>query len=280
MMARTIWALAAMAGAGLWLAAAPARAEPAGWRYEIMWGGFHAGDMAVTREQRGPSVRTGMTIRTVGLFDKILRLRFSAEGGGQEAGAGELGSEHYQTHFRNRHQEQMLRVLYGGGEAVTVLDEVLAVFSPPPEDDEPAPAVPPEARRGVRDPLTNVAVVGRKARQAVSAGGPASFRVAGYDGRRAYDFDVTVKGTGRIDIHGREFEAIELAMVLRPVAGFKPRFQKMWAGAEYTVHIDPETLLPLRIYTDSFAAATVINAVEPCRVAAEHCAPLLAAGDP
>ncbi|EME68594.1 hypothetical protein H261_17618 [Paramagnetospirillum caucaseum] len=278
MMTRTAWTIAATITAGLGLAV-PARAEPAGWRYEIMWGGFHAGEMALTREQRDETVRTGMTIRTVGLFDKILRLRFAAEGGGTEKGAGELGSEHYQTRFRNRYQEQMLRVVYGGGEAVTVLDEVLAVFSPPPEDDEPAPAVPADAKRGVRDPLTNVAMVGRKARQALAAGGPASFRVAGYDGRRAYDFDVAIKGAKRINIRGREFDAIEMTMVLRPVAGFKPRFHKMWAGAEYVVHLDPDSLLPLRVYTDSFAAATVINAIEPCRVAAEQCAPLLAAGE-
>jgi len=274
------WTARTIAAMAVWLAAAPAQAEPAGWRYEIMWGGFHAGDMAVTREQRDDAVHTGMTIRTVGLFDKILRLRFTAEGGGREAPSGELGSEHYQTRFRNRYQEQLLRIAYGGGEAVTVLDEVLAVFAPPPEDDEPTPVVPPEARRGVRDPLTNVAVVGRKARQALSGSGPSSFRLAGYDGRRAYDFDVTVKGPRRIDIRGREFDTIEMSMVLRPVAGFKPRFQRMWAGAEYIVHLDTESLLPLRIYTDSFAAATVINAIEPCRIAAEHCAPLLASGEP
>ncbi|WP_231920559.1 DUF3108 domain-containing protein [Magnetospirillum sp. XM-1] len=261
-------------------AASPAIADPLGWRYEIMWGGFHAGDMAVTRDQQGEAVRTGMTIRTVGLFDKLLRLRFAAEGGGRDIGSGELGSEHYQTRFRGRYQEQMLRVHYSGGEAVTVLDEVLAVFAPPPEDDEPAPAVPPEAKKGVRDPLTNVSVVGRKARQAMAGDGPANFKVAGYDGRRAYDFDVAVKGARRLDIRGRGYDSIELAMVLRPVAGFKPRFQKMWSGAEYVVHLDPDSLLPLRIYTDSFAAATVINAVEPCRVAAEQCAPLLAAGEP
>jgi hypothetical protein len=269
------WVLAAIT---LGLGAFPAQADPLGWRYEIMWGGFHAGNMAVTSDQQDGRVRTGMTIRTVGLFDKILRLRFAAEGGGRDTATGVLSSEHYQTRFRNRYQEQMLRVLYGGAEAVTVLDEVLAVFSPPPEDDEPAPSVPAQAKRGVRDPLTNVAVVGRMARQAMN-GGVSKFRVAGYDGRRAYDFDVDVKGARRINIRGQDFDAIETSMVLRPVAGFKPRFQKMWSGAEYTVHLDPETLLPLRIYTDSFAAATVINAIEPCRVAAELCAPLLAAGE-
>ena len=275
----TRWVIAAAAITACTGLAAPAVAEPVGWRYEIMWGGFHAGNMAVTSDQQDDRVRTGMTIRTVGLFDKILRLRFAAEGGGRDAGTGVLSSEHYQTRFRNRYQEQMLRVLYGGAEAVTVLDEVLAVFSPPPEDDEPAPAVPTEAKRGVRDPLTNVAVVGRMARQAMN-GGESKFRVAGYDGRRAYDFDVAVRGARRINIRGKDFDAIEMSMVLRPVAGFKPRFQKMWSGAEYTVHLDRENLLPVRIYTESFTAATVINAIEPCRMAAEQCAPLLVSADP
>jgi hypothetical protein len=278
-MAKAAWAIAAMVSAGLGLAA-PVRAEPIGWRYEIMWGGFHAGNMAMTHDQQGEAVRTGLTIRTVGLFDMILRLRYIAEGSGHEAGAGDLGSEHYQTHFRNRYQEQMLRVAYNGGIATTILEEVLAVFSPPPKDDEPAPIVPPEAKRGVRDPLTNVAMVGRKAREALNGKAPSSFRLAGYDGRRAYDFDVKVEGERRINIRGREFDTIELTMVLQPVAGFKPRFQKMWSGAEYTVHLDRENLLPVRIYTESFTAATVINAIEPCRMAAEQCAPLLVSADP
>ncbi|WP_269078882.1 DUF3108 domain-containing protein [Paramagnetospirillum magnetotacticum] len=259
--------------------ASPAWAEPLGWRYEIMWGGFHAGDMAVTTETKDKSVQTGMTIRTVGLFDKFLHLRFAAEGGGRETGGTELGSVRYQTRFSNRYQERLLVLAFAGGEATTVRDEILAVFAPPPED-EPAPTVPPEARRGVGDPLTNLAILGRKARQAVSAGTTTAFHLASYDGRRAYDFRVEVKGARRISIHDRDFDTIELAMVLRPVAGFKPRFQKAWDGAEYIVHLDPESLLPLRIQTDGFAAALVINALEPCRIAAEQCAPLLAAGEP
>ncbi|MDO8606568.1 MAG: DUF3108 domain-containing protein [Phaeospirillum sp.] len=257
------------------LAAAPAMAEPVGFRYEIMWGGFHAGDLAITRDDRESSSRTGMSIRTVGLFDKLLRLRFSAEGSSRLTHGADPASESYQTRYRNRYQEHLLRIVFGlDGEPMTMIDEVVERFAPPPDDDEPNPPVTPESRRGAMDPLTNVTILGRKARAALE-GGPTHFRTASFDGRRAYDFEVTVLGRGPISIRDREFDAIALRMVLAPVAGFKAKFRRLWEDAEYTVHLDPDSLLPLRVMTDSFTAATVINALEPCRVAAEQCAPRL-----
>jgi hypothetical protein len=124
------------------------------------------------------------------------------------------------------------------------------------------------------DPLTNMMILGRKARAAV-AGGPARFHTTSFDGRRAYDFEVTVLGRRPLAIGERSFDTIAVKMVLAPVAGFKARFRRLWEGAEYTVHLDPDTLLPLRIVTDSFAAMTIINVVEACQVAAEQCGPQL-----
>jgi len=265
---------------GLMLAlmiALPARAEPVGYRYEIMWGGFHAGELAITRDDGGPRTVTGMSVRTLGLFDRLLRLRFSAEGGGRRDDGTGLTSEYYRTHFRNRSREQVLRVAYRpGDEAVIVEDQVLAVFAPSSDDGEAMPEVPPELRRGGLDPLTNVAILGKKAAEALD-GGASRFRTTTFDGRRNYDFDVTVEGRGRVNIRGREYQTIRLRMVLHPVAGFKERFRKLWEGADYTVHLDPQTLLPVRIETDSFTASTVINVIEPCRVAADQCGPRLAA---
>ena len=250
---------------------ASAAAEPVGFRYEIMWGGFHAGDLAITRDERGSTILTGMSIRTVGMFDSMLRLRFAAEGGSRLAGDANPASEFYQTRYRNKYKEQLLRLAFRpDGEPVTVVDEVVETFAPPPEDDEPMPPVPPETLRGAMDPLTNVAILGRKAKAAL-AGGPTRFRTASFDGRRAYDFDVTVLGRRSITIRDRVYDTIALKMVLAPVAGFKERFRRLWDGAEYAVNLDTDSLLPLRIVTDSFAASTVINAIEPCRMVAEQC---------
>lgn len=260
------------------MAASTVRAEPVGYRYEIMWGGFHAGDMAITRDDDSERVSTAMTIRTVGLFDKLLRLRFQAEGGSRAQGQAEaLASEFYQTRFRNRYQERLLRVAYDG-EARIVRDDLLESFAPLPEDDQPNPPVPPELRRGVADPLTNMAMVGRVAK-AAAASGAGRFHAVSFDGRRAYDFDVTTQGPRHISIRGKDYDTIALTMTLKPLAGFKAKFLKLWDGAEYEVDVDPVTLLPVRIRTDSFAAMTVINALETCRVPAERCAPLLTARD-
>ncbi len=74
-------------------------------------------------------------------------------------------------------------------------------------------------------------------------------------------------------MHERDHDTLLLAMTLRPFAGFKSKFIKLWDGAEYEVDVDPATRLPLRIRTDSFAATTVFNALEPCRTAAPQCMP-------
>lgn len=258
--------------------AAPAWAEPVGYRYEIMWGGFHAGDLAITRDDASDGVLTGMTIRTVGLFDRFLRLRFSAEGESKTTLKSGMASDHYQTRYRNRYREHLLRVAYDG-EARPIRDEVLETFAPQPEDDEPNPPVPADLRRGVLDPLTSMALVGRLARDAVAGGQSKVFKTTSYDGRRAYDFEVTVIGPRRINMRDREYDTIEVTMVLKPLAGFKPKFVSLWRGAEYEVDIDSVTLLPLRIRTDSFTASTVINALEPCQVPAAQCGPLLSAQD-
>ncbi|RAU21529.1 hypothetical protein CU669_12590 [Paramagnetospirillum kuznetsovii] len=252
----------------------PALAEPVGYRYEIMWGGFHAGDLAISREDSATAIHTGMTIRTVGLFDRFLRLRFTAEGESRPAGTDGLSSVGYQTRYRNRYREHLLRVAYDG-EARPIYDEVVETFAPPPEDDEPNPPVPAEFRRSVMDPLTSMALAGRAARDALTSG-RAYFKTTSYDGRKAYDFETTVIGPRRINIRDREYDTIGLTMVLKPLAGFKPKFLHLWQGAEYEVDIDRDTLLPIRIRSDSFAATTVINVIEPCHKPADQCGPQLA----
>ena len=265
---------AGLSGLLLWAASAAAAAEPVGLRYEIMWGGFHAGDMAITRDQRGATVQSDLALHTVGMVGLVLPLHFAAEGDGRIEGNADPSSESYQTHYRNKYKEQIVRLAFpADGIPVTVEDQVVERFAPAPDSDsEPQPPVPPEIRRGAMDPLTNVEILGRKARAALT-GGPTRFRAASFDGHRAYDFDVTVLGRRPITIRDQEYDSIALKMVLAPVAGFKERFRRLWDGAEYTVNLDMDTLLPLRIVTDSFAATTIINVVGPCRVAAEQCAP-------
>jgi hypothetical protein len=267
---------AAMAATGVLLGGmlldGPATAEPLGYRYDIMWGGFHAGELAITRDDQDTAYRSDMSIRTLGMFDTLLRLRFTAESVGARS-TDTLSPGHYQTHFHNRREERLLRVEFdpGSGRGTTVLDEVLAVFAPPPDDEEaPPPPVPAELRSGASDPLTNILALGQRARAALS-GGPTSFRTASFDGRRRYDFAVTVKGRQTVTIRDHTFDAILVTMVLKPLAGFKPRLQKMWGDAEYAVYLDPASGLPLRIQTDSFVAATVITMVEACHVVAEQC---------
>jgi len=254
--------------------ATAAMAEPVGFRYEIMWGGFRAGAMAITRDDATPLVETRMSIRTEGMFKSLFPFTFDAEGASRRVGPIELASEHYETRFTGRYQDQVMRTVYGpSGEARVVRDEVLAMFEPPPADDTPNPPVPPELRRGVADPLTNMALAGRRAAEAVARGESLTFRTISFDGKRAYAIDTKVIGRRRISMFDRDYDTLLLAMTLRPLAGFKSKFIKVWDGAEYEVDVDPATRLPLRIRTDSFAVTTVFNALAPCLTVAAQCMP-------
>jgi hypothetical protein len=242
------------------LCTASAAAEPAGFRYEIHWGGFKAGEMSISRDEAGGGYRAGMSIHTVGLFDTFLRLRFAAESVGRRVAAA-LRPDRYQTNYRNRREERRLTLDFADGQPGEPRDEQLAVFSPPDEDEEPAPPVPAALRFGSVDPLTAVVQMGRGVQAAMAGEGPGRFTLANFDGRRRYDFTVEVRGREKLHMNGRDYDTVAASMEMTPVAGFKPRFLGLWQGASYRVHFDPVTWLPLRVETHSFTAATVVTMV-------------------
>lgn len=256
------------------LAPSMAVAGPVGWRYEVMWGGFHAGDMAITRDDSSPATETRLSLRTVGLFKAVFPFDFDAEGVSLPDTAEGLRSEHYQTRFVGRYEDRLLRTEYDPkGEAKVVRDEALAVFKPWPAGDTPNPPVPPELKRGVMDPLTNMAMAGWRAAEAAAKGERPSFRNVSFDGKRAYAIDTRVVGPHRITMRERDYDTLLVTMTLHPLAGFKPKFLSLWDGAEYEVDVDPVTRLPLRIRSESFTSYTVFNALAPCTVPAAGCLP-------
>jgi hypothetical protein len=241
--------------------AAPTAAEPVGYRYEINWGGFRAGEMSITQDEAEGRYRAGMTIHTVGLFDRFLRLRFAAESVGRRV-AAVLHPERYQTHYSNRREERRLTLDFDTasgqpGDPHEVLLEQLS----PPDDDEPAPPVAPALRAGSLDPLTGLVQIGRHVKAALAGAGPRRFTLANFDGHRRFDYAVEVKGAERLRMGSREFDSVAAIMTMIPLAGFKPRFLSMWESGAYVMHFDPVTGLPLRVETQGFAAATVVTMV-------------------
>lgn len=241
--------------------AAPAAAAPVGYRYEINWGGFQAGEMSIIQDEAEGRYRTGMTIHTVGLFDTFLRLRFAAESVGRRVAAA-LHPERYQTHYRNRREERRLTLEFdpASGQPGDPHEVLLAQFSPP-DDDEASPPVAPALRAGSLDPLTSLVQIGRQVQAAMAGAGPRRFTLANFDGHRRFDYAVEVRGGERLRMGSRDFDSVAATMTMIPLAGFKPRFLSLWEGGAYVVHFDPVTWLPLRVETQGFAAATVVTMV-------------------
>lgn len=107
-------------------------------------------------------------------------------------------------------------------------------------------------RIGVIDPISaiNQMQAGIKAHL---EGGPATFTIKGFDGRRRFDLDVEYLGPVRRVVRKRPFKTYRVRVMPRPVAGFKTRHKKLWERAAFDFYLArdgsfaPIQIVPLKL---------------------------------
>lgn len=240
----------------LCLAAAPA--EAAAVRYEVYWGGFHAAEAHLDREDGPDGVHTRLGVQTMGLAEELSGLVLDVEAWAQASGS-DLAPGRFLADSQGRTKGDRLTVEFApAAPARIVSDEHRG-----PPDDDPPPPVPAELTAGTLDPLTALLDLGRRAAEAAENRGPARFVLPVYDGHRRYDAQVTVEGPGSATVRDRTLSGIAVEVRLDPVAGFKPKRVEFWKQARFIALIDPASGLPLRITSQDTDIATVITAEEP-----------------
>ena len=231
-MAALVWA------AGPAAAQAPGQTSQTHLRFEASWAGLLAADLVISMGNDGDG--NTFRLRTRGLFDPFVRLRVAATTEGRAADQSRL----YRVNYTNRRRARSVKVRFDGEQAVPTIRTKGAT---PAEDREKEAKVPAAQRTNVLDPLTALARIFQNARHLIT-GGPETFVLPVYDGRRRFDLKGDVRGTvGRV-IKGRSERVHRLRFTADPIAGFKTRHQGLWRKYAFDVYLSTDgRFLPLLI---------------------------------
>ncbi len=228
------------------LAAGPAAAEapePAGQthlRFEASWAGLRAADFVISLGNGDDGTENTFRLRTRGLFDPFIRLRVAATSQGRAADQSRL----YRVDYTNRRRQRSVKVRFDGEQAVPTIHTLGAT---PAEDREKEAKVPPAQRTNVLDPLTALAGIFGNARHLLT-GGPQTFVLQVYDGRRRFDLKGQVMGTVWRVIKSRSQRVHRLRFTADPIAGFKTRHRDLWRKYAFDVYLSTDgRFLPLLI---------------------------------
>ena len=248
------------------LAATPAGAAETHLRYEVMWGGLHAAEFALSLNDSATTYANRFHLETRGIADWLLRLRVSVTGHGEAPAAASLIPRAYRVGYSNRRRQRVVSLHFDEktGEVSPVVESDSPVDGDdarPPDDDE-ATVISRDLRLGVLDPLSAFVETLRRVRRHLN-GEPADFRLAVYDGRRRFDLEGAYAGKVRRTILGVRRELHRMRLKTIPVAGFRRTQRILWDGTTFDVFLGTDgRLLPVQIM--SVGAGPVMNLIEEC----------------
>jgi hypothetical protein len=258
----------AHAGAVFWclLAATPAGAEETHLRYQVMWGGLHAADFALSVRHQGAAYGTRFRLETRGVLDWLLGLEVTATSRGVAPEAAPLAPGAYRVAYTNRRRGRTIAVHFdgdGGLATATVETRHGDVDDEGDEDGEDEARVPEAMRLGVIDPLSALVDALRRVRRHLAAGGAPRFRLAVFDGRRRFDLEGVYAGRGRRAILGVTHDAHRLRLTTLPRAGFNRAHRVLWDGSAFDLFLSADSrFVPLQIV--SLGPGPVMNLIAEC----------------
>lgn len=255
------------------LLASPADAQEIHLRYTAFWGGLHAADFAlsvadltapVTEAETGNEFR----LETRGVLDWIARIRLKAAVHAKVGDAPPfLKPLDYEVAYTSRNRDRAIQVDFSGpralsrfidrktGKAVSVEDENKDGFA---EAD-----IPPAELENVMDPLLGLTEAIRRVRHHLNAGGPATFRLRGFDGRRRFDMDGEFLGAAQRTIGEARHDTYRMRLTARPIAGFKARHKVLWNDSAFDLYLSRDgRFVPLQIV--SLGHGPVLTLLEEC----------------
>ena len=182
------------------LTAGPLRAEPdepLSLRYGVYWAGFQIATLDLDHRVDASRYHSEMMVRTVGLVEQLAHYRSKTLAAGQleadESMAPITFSSEYSSHKKDRRS-----VVRFDRESGDVVDLKITKRGKPDSSK-----VPEALRKNVTDPLT---AFFQLRDYVATAGAPAPFTAAIFDGRRRYDLEAAVRNTiasGSPDASGR-----------------------------------------------------------------------------
>jgi hypothetical protein len=247
-------ALALIAAAG---GAGSGRAEPLVAVYDAFWAGLPAARIRLEFAEDSGRYRDAIAIGTLGLPRLVTHFRGTATAEGSLLPGRPPQPSRYDAVYdlrKRKNSHISVRFLAEGGATIAERG---------PGDTSRKPQLGLAYRRNAVDPLAALERV-RQALRAALASGSRGFSVPVYDGARRFDVDGIVRAGPEADR-----QAIEVALTLRPIAGFKgeasddgnpdtaPR------QARLTVSDDTK-LLPLEVAVDVYYLPLLVRLDHLC----------------
>lgn len=248
------------------LAAAPTAArgegpQPFALTYGMYWGGFHIANVWLTYAPEADSYRSELTIETVGLADALLRYSGNASSEGQRNGADQLVPKSFQFRDSSRKTTHATDVTFDPARGAAVAIEMRTGGEPRSSE------VPPELWLDALDPLTAFLQL-REDIANLQNGARDRLAVPVLDGRRRYDMVAWVTGRERVDMAGRQWDALRVELAIKRLAGFD---EEDWEEAGYgdegiraQALLSEGARLPIQITTLNTPISLVFNLRQHC----------------
>lgn len=196
--------LGAMLAAGLVAGGAAARADDVSALYSATWAGLPAAKISLSLHDGGGGYRDQIAVGGEGLPWLVTHFRGTAVSQGRIAANGAPSPAEYESNYDLRKRKNReLRMNFVARDGAVVAERG-------PGDTSRKPELKEQFRRNVIDPLSVITAIRAALRR-----GETAFIIPVYDGARRFDAEVRVVPRDPRD------PGIHLALMLRPIAGFK-----------------------------------------------------------
>ncbi len=251
--------------------------------YEAYWGGIHVADLTLSMQSHDDKFDNRLKVETKGFTRFFSNLVVEASSGGKVVDGGIYLPAKYRTDYSNRKHFRWVEILFPYEADGAKTDPALATtgtrplpgklekWNPKDKGPEKLDKVSDEMLLSVVDPFTAIV-------QSLSGigehlkGGPDHFTIKSFDGRRRFDFDVEYLGLATRTVGNTKHNTYHMRITPRPIAGFKKRHKKFWAGAAFDFYLSRDgSYAPIQIVPVKHGPVLSLKSVcnVPCKIPAE-----------
>lgn len=232
-------------------------------RSEFMVSGLHAGDFLLSYDFAQGQKTNRFELETRGLIRWVTKLSIQARAEGAIDEASKYRPSLYEVAYTNRRRERTVTVAFDP-ETGTGSPLIQTKGEKPEDDARQADKVEPQWRVGTIDPITAVVEAIRKTKEHLENGGPRTFTLPVYDGRRRFDVEGEVGERLTRHIRRADYDVYRLIMKPIPRAGFKESHTELWSKYSFHIYLSADgQYIPVQI--DAVGPGPVINLVEQCK---------------
>jgi len=224
--------------------------------------GLHAGDFILSYSTAPGKKDNLFKLETRGLIRWVTKLKINAEGRGEITEDGSYRPSLYKVGYTNRRRERTVTVTF---DEDGLGHPLIQTKGKKPEDDKRhADKVEPKWRMDTIDPIAAVVESIRKTKEHLESGGPKTFTLPVYDGRRRFDVHGEVGDRLTRHIQRKDRDVYRLILTPKAMAGFKESHKETWSEFSFHIYLSADgQYIPIQI--DAVGPGPVINLTKQCQ---------------